>query len=225
MGIDATLIRRLCVGADLKVGPYYDRRFLYDPRVLTPRFIDAFAYASKAHAGQTRKGGSVPYIAHLMDVAAIVLFFDGTEDQAIAALLHDAPEDAGGRAMLEGIRRRFGDAVADIVDGCTDTYETPKPAWLDRKKSYIARIPALPPTTLLVAAADKLANARSVLSDHRRFGEAVWTRFQGKRDGTLWYYRAVTDALARAMPSPLVTELARVVAELESLQPETGQTV
>jgi len=185
------------------------------PVLLTPRFNDALAYAADAHAGQTRKGGGVPYIAHLMDVAAIVLFYDGTEDQAVAALLHDAPEDAGGRGRLEDIRRRFGDAVAEIVDGCTDTYDDPKPPWLERKKAYIARIPKLPPATLLVAAADKFSNARSVLADYRRLGEQVWSRFQGKRDGTLWYYRAVADALAIVMPSPLVAELLLVVAELE----------
>ena len=131
--------------------------------MLTPRFDEALAYARMAHGFQKRKGSGIPYIAHLLEVSSLVLLHGGDEDEAIAGLLHDAPEDAGGRPRLEDIRATFGDRVAEIVDGCTDTYDQPKPAWRPRKEAYLVRIPDLSPSARLVSAADKYANARALL--------------------------------------------------------------
>ena len=179
----------------------------------TEKFEDALGYAARVHRDQTRKGTGVPYITHLLAVAAIVGENGGTEDEVIAALLHDAPEDAGGEARLAEIRGRFGDGVAGIVAGCSDTYEDPKPPWRARKEAYLEHLARAPSLVRLVSAADKLHNARSMLSDYRSAGEDLWGRFNGGRDGTLWYYRAVADALAG--DGPVADELGRVVAELE----------
>jgi len=157
--------------------------------VLTPRFSDAFSYALHAHGGQAKKGTTVPYIAHLMEVTALVLMHGGNQDEAIGALLHDAAEDAGGRPRLDDIRQRFGDAVAEIVDGCSDTLETPKPPWLQRKTAYIEHLPQVSASTRLVSAADKVANVRTIVADFKSMGEEVFERFAGRRYGTLWYYR------------------------------------
>lgn len=184
----------------------------------TDKLDDALVYASGLHRDQTRKGTGVPYLTHLLAVAAIVGENGGTEDEVIAALLHDAPEDAGGEARLEEIQARFGGAVANIVAGCTDTYEDPKPPWRERKEKYLSHLSEAPAPVRLVSAADKLHNARSVLADYRAIGEDLWDRFNGGRDGTLWYYRAVTDALAEAGGGdPVADELERVVTELERL--------
>ena len=183
----------------------------------TVRFDDALVYAADAHRDQTRKGTGVPYVTHLLAVAAIVGENGGTEDEVVAALLHDAPEDAGGEARLEEIRSRYGDEVAGIVAGCTDTYENPKPPWRARKEAYIAHLAEAPPPVRLVSAADKLHNARSVLSDYRTVGEDLWDRFNGGREGTLWYYREISDTLRKADDRPVVQELDRVVTEMERL--------
>jgi (p)ppGpp synthase/HD superfamily hydrolase len=183
----------------------------------TERLDEALVYAASLHRDQTRKGTGVPYVTHLLSVAAIVGENGGTEDETIAALLHDAPEDAGGEARLEDVRFRFGDGVAEIVAGCTDTYEDPKPPWRRRKEEYLAHLSGAPAPVRLVSAADKLHNARSVLADYRAVGEDLWDRFNGGRSGTLWYYRAVADALAQAGDGPVVDELGRVVAEMERL--------
>jgi (p)ppGpp synthase/HD superfamily hydrolase len=164
----------------------------------TDRFYEALGFAAGLHAQQRRKGSDVPYIAHLLAVTAIVLEHGGSEDEAIAALLHDAVEDQGGPPMLAEIRARFGDNVAEIVAGCTDTDQVHKPSWRLRKERYIAHLRHAPFSVRFVSAADKLHNARSVLADYRQHGEALWPRFTGNRDGTLWYYRAVTDALQAA---------------------------
>jgi (p)ppGpp synthase/HD superfamily hydrolase len=185
------------------------------------RLANALGFATQLHATQKRKGSGVPYISHLLAVAAIVLEHGGTEDEAIAALLHDAVEDQGGQATLALIRDRYGDTVAAIVAGCTDTDEAHKPSWRPRKERYLAHFADAPPSVLLVVAADKLHNARSVLADYRELGDALWPRFTGNRDGTLWYYRAVADALrARAQSGSdnlkkLVADLNRTVDELE----------
>lgn len=180
-----------------------------------PKFEEALIYATHVHAGQRRKGTGIPYITHLLAVAAIVGENGGTEDQVIAALLHDAPEDAGGKIRLEDIRLRFGDEVAEIVAGCTDTYEHPKPSWPERKEKYIKHLSEAPASIRLVAAADKLHNARSVLADYREIGENLWDRFTGKKEGTLWYYRAVADTLRERDDRPVMAELDRVVAKIE----------
>jgi (p)ppGpp synthase/HD superfamily hydrolase len=185
--------------------------------MLTERFQDAFAYAARVHGNQRKKGTDVPYLAHLMDVAALVLMNDGHEVQAIAALLHDAAEDAGGRDRLADIRRRFGDAVAEIVEGCSDTFDDPKPPWLERKKAYIDHLPQASPATRLVSAADKLANVRVLIADVKAHGEGIWDRFNGKKEGTVWYYRAVANVFLSHGPHPLAERLDEEVRELEQL--------
>ncbi|MCX6552510.1 MAG: HD domain-containing protein [Acidobacteria bacterium] len=180
---------------------------------LTRRFEEALAYANEAQGKQKRKGTDVPYLAHLLEVASIVLQHGGDEDEAIAALLHDAPEDAGGHARLADIRTRFGDRVADIVDGCSDTFESPKPSWRPRKEAYLARIPSLSPSARLVSAADKLANARATLDDYRSLGDSLWVRFNGGAD-TPWYYRAAADAFLAVDRSSIAERLHLVVSEL-----------
>ena len=184
---------------------------------LTPRFQSALAYAFQVHDGQMRKGTEIPYISHLMGVTAIALEHGATEDEAIGALLHDAAEDAGGAPVIEEIRSRFGSAPADIVDGCSDTFETPKPPWRRRKEAYIAHLEGASASVLLVSAADKLHNVRSITSDYREVGEAVWSRFTGGREGTLWYYRSLADAFVRLSGNRLATELNLAVLELEHL--------
>lgn len=182
---------------------------------LSERFEAALVYAAQAHAAQRRKGSDVPYLAHLLAVAVIVLEYGGGEEEAIAALLHDAVEDQGGSVRRADIARRFGENVARIVDGCTDTDQSPKPPWRARKEAHLARLLQASPAVRLVSAADKLHNARSVLGDYRLLGEEVWQRFSGGREGTLWYYRAVAAALGSHGASPLIDELARTVEELE----------
>jgi (p)ppGpp synthase/HD superfamily hydrolase len=184
---------------------------------LGPRLLKAFSFASAKHAGQTRKGSTVPYITHLMGVASLVLEAGGDEDLAIAALLHDVVEDCGGAPMLTEVRRRFGRRVAKVVDGCTDTDCFPKPPWLERKQNYIQHLKKADADTRLVSAADKLHNVRSILADYRQIGESVWSRFSGGREGTLWYYRALLDEFLRSKPNRITRELRLAVDELEAL--------
>jgi GTP pyrophosphokinase len=185
--------------------------------LLSKRFTQALTFATELHANQTRKGNGVPYIAHLLGVASIALEYGANEDEAIAALLHDAIEDQGGEATRQEIRRRFGDTVTEIVNGCTEADTTPKPPWQQRKEAYIAHLPNASASVRLVSAADKLHNAWSVLKDYRQIGDAVWERFKGGKNGTLWYYRAIVKAFRTAGSTPLVDELERVVSELEDL--------
>jgi (p)ppGpp synthase/HD superfamily hydrolase len=190
---------------------------------LTERFNDALLYAARLHANQVRKGsGSVPYISHLMAVASITLEFGGDEDQAIAALLHDAVEDQGGMPRLDDIRQRYGEKVAQIVEDCSDSFETPKPPWQNRKETYIAHLPGVSPASQLVSCADKLHNARTITQDYRQVGESLWVRFMGGRYGTLWYYRAITNTFKTIYSHPIVDELERVVVELERITSQTG---
>jgi len=184
---------------------------------LGPRFEEALTYAARLHREQVRKGSGVPYLSHLLGVAGIALEHGASEDEAIAALLHDAVEDQGGAPTLAEIRGRFGDTVADIVAGCSDTDVVPKPPWRPRKEAYVAHLASASPSARLVSAADKLHNARSILTDYRRLGEAVWSRFAGGKEGTLWYYRAVVQAFRAYEPTPLVDELERAVEEMERL--------
>ena len=187
------------------------------------KFEAALVYAARLHRDQTRKGSGTPYVNHLLAVAAIVGENGGSEDEVVAALLHDAPEDHGGRARLEEIRERFGDEVAEIVAGCTDTYEDPKPAWRPRKEAYVAHVRTAPASVRLVSAADKLHNARSILADLRASGDALWNRFTGGKEGTLWYYRALVDAYAIVGTNAVVEELGRVVRKIESLSGGRGE--
>jgi (p)ppGpp synthase/HD superfamily hydrolase len=189
---------------------------------LTVRFEEALVYATRLHAGQLRKGSGVPYVAHLLGVASLALEHGADEDEAVAALLHDAVEDQGGAPRLEEIRARFGERVARIVAGCTDADVIPKPPWRERKERYIAHLAEADASVRLVSAADKLHNARAILSDYRTHGETLWQRFKGGRDGTLWYYRSVVEAFRAFGSTPLTDELARIVDELERLT-EKGQ--
>jgi (p)ppGpp synthase/HD superfamily hydrolase len=181
------------------------------------RFNEAFLFAAEKHSGQTRKASTIPYIAHLMGVASLVLEAGGDEDLAIAALLHDVVEDCGGAPMLKEVRRRFGKRAADVVDGCTDAYEVPKAPWRERKESYIRRLKKESAATRLVSAADKLNNVRSILSDYRAVGESVWSRFNGGREGTLWYYRTLRDEFLRRDKNRITRDFNLAVRELESL--------
>lgn len=183
--------------------------------ILGPRFEDALMYAAKLHASQIRKGSRVPYVSHLMAVASIALECGADEDEAIAALLHDAIEDQGGSKAREEIRGRFGDRVVEIVDGCTDADTKPKPPWRERKEAYITHIKDASPSVHLVSAADKLSNARAILKDYRSLGDKLWERFKGGKEGTLWYYRSLSDVFLAVYPSPLADELDRVVSEIE----------
>lgn len=187
------------------------------PRKLGPRFRQAFLFAADKHAHQARKASTTPYIAHLMGVCSLVLEFGGDEEMAIAALLHDVVEDCGGAPMLKEVRRRFGLRVEKIVDGCTDSDTTPQPPWRERKEKYLHHLKSADAGTRLVSAADKLNNVRSILSDYRSVGEAVWARFKGGREGTLWYYRALLNEFLRGKPNRLIREFELAVQELEAI--------
>lgn len=185
--------------------------------VFPRRFVDALGYAARLHARQVRKRTWRPYIGHLLGVTSIVIEYGGDEEMAIAALLHDAVEDQGGLPRLREIRRKFGARVTRIVDGCTDSYTEPKPPWRARKLAYIQRVAAEPADVRLVSAADKLSNARETLHELRVHGDSVFEKFEGKMEGTLWYYRALVEVFRKAGTNPLIDELDLVVTELESL--------
>lgn len=184
---------------------------------LTDRFEEALIYAARLHAEQKRKCSSVPYFAHLLGVTSLVLEDGGEEDEAIAALLHDAVEDQGGFETLEEIRQRFGSEVAEIVDGLTDAYTLPKPPWKERKEDYIASLRSANPPVIRVSLADKVYNARATLRDIRHEGEAGWERFNGGKEGTLWYYRQLIHEFEFHGSRSLLSELIRIVEELERL--------
>ena len=185
------------------------------PPHLGPRLQKAFRYAAAKHAGQTRKQTAVPYLSHLMAVTSLVLEGGGDEQMAIAALLHDVVEDCGGTPRLREVRRKFGARVAKIVQGCTDSFSDPKLPWIVRKEEYLKRLKHEDVETRLVSASDKLHNVRSVITDYRQDGESIWKRFSGGREGTLWYYRALSDEFQRRKPNRITRELALAVQALE----------
>ena len=186
---------------------------------LSSRLDEAFAYARSVHQHQTRKGTDAPYLGHLMGVASIVLDDGGGEDEAIAGLLHDAAEDHGGRERLEDIRLRFGDTVARIVEDCTDSWDTPKRAWVERKRDYVKHAHTLAGPSLRVSAADKVHNAYAILRDLRNTGEQVWARFNAPADDVVAYYESLVRAFRAAGGGPLVEELERIV---KGIQREMG---
>jgi (p)ppGpp synthase/HD superfamily hydrolase len=190
---------------------------------LSDRFNEALVYAATLHRDQARKGTQIPYVSHLLAVAALVIENGGNEAQAIAALLHDAFEDQG-IDKADEIRSKFGEAVLAVVMACTDATVpkgVEKPPWRERKESYIERVEHEPAAMKLVSAADKLHNARAILADYRDLGEKLWERFNGGKDGTLWYYRSLVEAFRGSGEAGglrrLVEELDRVVSDLERL--------
>jgi len=182
----------------------------------SPRFGQALGFAHTLHRDQTRKGKPVPYIGHLLGVAAIVIAEGGDEDQAIAALLHDAIEDQGDKTSEADLRARFGPRVAEIVAACTDAWETPKPPWRARKEAYIAAMPHKPVAARLVSLADKTHNLEEILADHAQIGDALWPRFSAPAREIAWYYRALADAFLDLHPGPLADRFAAGVARLEA---------
>jgi GTP pyrophosphokinase len=189
---------------------------------LSDRYAEALRYSFDLHREQTRKGSGIPYFAHLIGVSSLVLEHGGDEDAAIAALLHDAAEDQGGRAILAEIEARFGAMVSAIVEACSDSLETPKPAWQERKRRYIEHLSHAAYSAQLVAACDKLYNARTIRNDYRQMGEDLWSRFSGGREGVLWYYAALADALT--LDNPVVAELKRTVQDLRDAAAARAKT-
>ncbi|NEO54048.1 MAG: HD domain-containing protein [Okeania sp. SIO3B5] len=183
---------------------------------LSNRFEQALVLATQLHANQVRKSSDIPYISHLLSVAALVLEDGGDEDEAIAALLHDAVEDQGGEKTRELIRQQFGERVIGIVDGCTESLTTPKPPWRDRKLQYLEKMRSASTSVQRVSMADKLHNARSTLADFHREGDTVWQKFKGGKEGSLWFYRSLLEIYQQGTSNFLKTELERVVCELES---------
>ena len=183
--------------------------------LLGPRFASALSYAATLHATQLRKGTATPYVSHLLAVASLAIEYGANEDEAIAALLHDAAEDAGGRARVDDIRARFGNAVAAIVEDCTDSWSQPKEPWVERKKKYIEHARSLGPASLRVSAADKVHNAYAILRDLRNIGDRVWERFAAGPDDILAYYQSLVRAYREAGGGRLVDELERIVRGIE----------
>jgi (p)ppGpp synthase/HD superfamily hydrolase len=185
------------------------------------RLESALVYAAVIHSGQRRKGTRIPYLSHLLAVTAIAMENGASEDEAIAALLHDAVEDAGGHTRLNDIRRRFGPRVASIVDGCTDAYVIPKPPWDERKAAYIRHLARASASVRFISAADKLHNIRSILADFRSIGDAVWQRFKGGKEGTYAYYWSLARIFTRAARRerrlrPLAREINRALDDLKA---------
>ena len=171
--------------------------------LLTHRLTSAFDLAREVHNGDPIKGTTMPYLLHLLDVCSIALRHGADEDQAIAALLHDVVEDGGGAPMLDSIRQRFGDRVADIVLACSDSLEVDranKPDWWIRKIAYIDHLRVTSSDAALVSGADKLSNARSIVADYETQGDAVFSNFKTGRVGTLWYYRRIAEILPGRLP-------------------------
>jgi (p)ppGpp synthase/HD superfamily hydrolase len=206
-----------------------------DRRKLSARFTDALAVAAEIHAGQRRKGSGPPYVAHLLGVTALAFDYGADEEEAIAALLHDAIEDAppslGAAGVREVIRSRYGERVLAIVEGCTDSDAVPKPSWRVRKVGYIDHLVDAGASVLLVSASDKLHNVRAITRDYRVRGDEVWRKFspEAGKAGTIGYYRGLVTAFtARAsVGTPafrdLLSQLDAEVAELEALAGLYGQ--
>mgnify|MGYP002641941966 CR=1 FL=1 len=195
--------------------------FETEPNVrLSPRYFEAVAYASGLHAGQTRKGTTIPYVAHLLGVSSLVLEASGDEDQAIAALLHDAAEDCGGEPRLVEIEEMFGPRVASIVRGCSDSLvedPTVKAPWRERKEEYIAHLQGVSVDVILVSCADKLHNARSLWTDIQRDGVGTIERFNAPGSEIAWHYSALLAAFElRGAPADLVIPLREVVLNLST---------
>jgi (p)ppGpp synthase/HD superfamily hydrolase len=180
------------------------------------RFEQALKLAMQLHRKQKRKISRTPYFSHLMEVAALVLQDGGSEDQAITALLHDAAEDQGGRAILQQIKRQFGNDVAEMVEACSDSLDLVKSPWQERKERHLAHLQNAPQGAYRVLLADKICNGRSLLRNLRQDGPRVWGYFNGGKEGTLWYYRAMYQLLSAKQPGVLADELRWVIEEIEA---------
>ncbi len=187
------------------------------PPALTERFLAAVALAQEVHGHVRRSGTEIPYLAHLLVVTGLVIEDGGDEDQAIAAMLHDAVEDGGGRPMLERIEHSFGPRVAAIVEACSDTVEAAvQETWIERKRRYLSHLPEIEDDAILrVALADKVHNARSIVRDYREEGHALWDRFTQKTAREqLSYYGGLLAFFEARRPGPLTEDLLRAVSEL-----------
>jgi len=193
--------------------------------ILSSRFNDALVFTAQIHARQRRKGSTIPYIAHLLGVTALVLEDGGDEDQAIAALLHDAVEDQGGLSTLYIIEEKFGERVAAIVDGCSDTYIDPKPEWRARKEIYLDRLKTASIDILRVSLADKLHNAKSILRNLEKEGNSIWGRFNGAREGTLWYYQSAFEIFQSRIVSQNLDEFSSVLEQIQKIGEEKHHEV
>jgi len=196
--------------------------------VLTPRYAEAVQYASELHAGQTRKSTNIAYISHLLGVSSLVLEAGGDEDMAIAALLHDGPEDQGGQATLDEIKTRFGDRVARIVEGCSDSLaEDPdnKEPWIERKEKYLAHLKDADEDTLTVSLADKLHNARAIATDLMITGPSTWDRFNAPPGDILWYYESIADIATKRKANPFLrVNLSEAISNMVTVPPlDAGQ--
>ncbi len=184
-------------------------------RTLSERFVSAFEVAFQLHGSQMRKGSDIPYMSHLLGVASMVMEDDGVEDEVIAALLHDAVEDQGGLPTLELIQENFGTRVASLVAFCTDTIETPKPPWKERKLAVIQKVALASKSEHKILLADKLHNLRTIRNAVKRYGESVWQRFKGGREGSLWYYRELLASFRARGNHPYLDEMESALEALE----------
>lgn len=181
---------------------------------LTDRYPEAVAFAHSVHRGHLRKGTQIPYLSHLVSVSGLVLEAGGSEDEAIAGLLHDALEDQGPRTSFEEIRDRFGEEVARIVRACSDTEQAPKPPWRERKETYLKHLEQADPAVLRVSLADKLHNARSIWTDLRTHGSQLWGRFNVGQEDQLWYYCSLASVFADRLPGPQQVDLSDVLQKI-----------
>ncbi len=187
------------------------------PVTLGSRFETALVYAAHVHGGQCRKGTTVPYVAHLLGVTSLVLEDGGDEDEAIGALLHDAAEDQGGVDRLRDIEARFGERVAGIVAGCSDTLVSPKPPWTARKAAYVAKLETEPAEVLRVSLADKVFNSRAIVRDVEALGPGTWSRFNAPRADLAAHHRALLDVFSRRFEGPMTRQYAELVERMERL--------
>lgn len=201
-------------GVDERGVPLLPRSWQYSDRI-----IAAIATAAQIHAAQVRKGTTIPYLSHLLGACSIALDYGASEDEAIAALLHDAIEDGAPTEAARATVWSFGDEVGRIVEACTDLDSHPRPPWRERKESYLASLATADHSILLVSASDKLHSARSVVRDLRAAGEDVWGRFSPPKGEIFWYYRGLVLAYRAnpAHPKALIDELDRTVTEMETL--------
>lgn len=184
---------------------------------LSDQFQKAFDYAFKLHRDQIRKGSNIPYLSHLLAVTALVMEDGGDEEEAIAALLHDAVEDQGGLETLNHIKVHFGERVASIVEECSDSFTTPKPPWRVRKSKYLEKLSTASPSVLKVSLADKLHNIRSLILAYQKEGQAIWSNFRGGKEGTMWYYHQLSIIFHRHGENVMLAEFDHALSQLDQL--------